>query len=184
MCVLCGETDFTEHNPCPLSIETDRIKIEAEKNRIEAEKIRAGKIKFTNKNHDFLHYFSPIYSWIDTAWWISAILFVVFMLIYGSFLFVLFRGFDNIRAEVNKIWLECGKGGWFAAFNYVKRKALGWILLIPSVCYPRCQVIICRILFKVVAVYVSLNVCCFLRAFADVYTINFLLLIRVHFECN
>ena len=62
MCVLCGETDFTEHNPCPLSIETDRIKIEAEKNRIEAEKIRAGKIKFTNKNHDFLHYFSPIYS--------------------------------------------------------------------------------------------------------------------------
>ena len=47
MCVVCGETDFTDHKPCPLSMEGEKNKIEAAKSKIEAEKnkIEAAKNK-------------------------------------------------------------------------------------------------------------------------------------------
>ena len=51
MCVLCRETDFADHQPCPLSVEAAKIRIEADKVRIEADKleIEADKVK---KNHE------------------------------------------------------------------------------------------------------------------------------------
>ena len=39
MCVLCGETDFADHQPCPLSVEAAKIRIEADKLEIEADKV-------------------------------------------------------------------------------------------------------------------------------------------------
>ena len=39
MCALCGETDFADHQPCPLSVEAAKIRIEANKVRIEADKL-------------------------------------------------------------------------------------------------------------------------------------------------
>ena len=47
MCVVCGETDFTDHKPCPLPVEAEMVAIQAEKNRTEADNV--------NKNHEIEH---------------------------------------------------------------------------------------------------------------------------------